>query len=74
MLNQPQYNAQKRGFLAMDIRDPQVNFQYLARSMGVSAQKVTSKAEISGMVEAAMASEKSQLIEIPVTDTRSLRG
>jgi benzoylformate decarboxylase len=74
MLNQPQYNAQKHGFLAMDIRDPQVNFQFLARSMGVTAQKVTSKAEISGMVEAAMASGKSQLIEIPVTNTRSRSG
>ena len=70
MLNQPQYNAQKHGFLAMDIRDPRVNFQFLARSMGVPAQKVTSKAEISGMVEAALASGKSHLIEIPVTNPR----
>ena len=69
MLNQPQYNAQKHGFLAMDICDPRVDFQFLARSMGVAAQKVTSKAEISGMVEAALASGKSQLIEIPVTPT-----
>ena len=69
MLNQPQYNAQKHGFLAMDICDPPVNFQSLARSMGVSAQKVTSKAEISGMIEAALASGKPQLIEIPVTKT-----
>jgi benzoylformate decarboxylase len=74
MLNQPQYNAQKHGFLAMDIRDPQVNFQFLARSMGVTAQKVTSKADISGMVEAALTSGKSQLIEIPVTNTVSARG
>jgi benzoylformate decarboxylase len=71
MLNQPQYNAQKYGFLAMDICNPEVDFQFLARSMGVASQKVTSKAEISGMVEAALASGKSQLIEIPVTKTRS---
>src|SRR6202011_1803467 len=70
MLNQPQYNAQKHGFLAMDICDPKVDFQALARSMGVAAQKVTSKAEISGMVEAALASGKSHLIEIPVTNAR----
>jgi benzoylformate decarboxylase len=69
MLNQPQYNAQKHGFLAMDICDPPVNFQSLASSMGVSAQKVTSKDEISGMVEAALASGKPHLIEIPVTKT-----
>jgi benzoylformate decarboxylase len=71
MLNQPQYNAQKYGFLAMDICDPQVDFQLLARSMGLPAQKVTSKTEISGLVEAALASGKSQLIEIPVTKTQS---
>jgi benzoylformate decarboxylase len=74
MLNQAQYNAQKHGFLAMDIRDPQVNFQFLARSMGVTAQKVTSKGDISGMIEAALASGKSHLIEIPVTNTVSNRG
>jgi benzoylformate decarboxylase len=68
---QAQYNAQKYGFLAMDICDPLVNFQLLAKSMGVPAQKVTSKAEISGMVEAALASGKPQLIEIPVTNERS---
>jgi benzoylformate decarboxylase len=69
MLTQPQYNAQKDGFLAMDICHPEVDFQSLARSMGVAAQKVTSKAEISGMIEAALASGKPQLIEIPVTKT-----
>jgi benzoylformate decarboxylase len=71
MLNQPQYNAQKHGFLAMDICDPHVDYQFLARSMGVTAQKVTSKGEISGMIEAALASGKPQLIEVPVTKTRS---
>jgi benzoylformate decarboxylase len=71
MLNQPQYNAQKHGFLAMDICDPPVDFQFLARSMGVTAQKVTSKGQISDMVEAALASGEPQLIEIPVTKTGS---
>jgi benzoylformate decarboxylase len=71
MLNQPQYNAQKHGFLAMDICDPPIDYQFLARSMGVTAQKVTSKGEISGMIEAALASGKPQLIEVPVTKTRS---
>jgi benzoylformate decarboxylase len=71
MLNQSQYNAQKYGFLAMDICDPRVDFQLLARSMGLPAQKVVSKTEISGMIEAALASGKSHLIEIPVTKTQS---
>jgi benzoylformate decarboxylase len=69
MLHQPQYNAQKHGFLAMDICDPPINFQELARSMGVSAHKVANKTEISGLVEAALASGESHLIEIPVTAT-----
>ena len=68
MLSQPQYNARQYGFLAMDICNPSIDFQLLARSMGVPAQRVTSKGEISGMVEAALASGKSQLIEIPVTN------
>jgi benzoylformate decarboxylase len=70
MLNQPQYNAQKHGFLAMDIRDPRIDFQLLAGSMGVPAQKIGSKADISGAIESAMASGKSHLIEIPVTNAR----
>jgi benzoylformate decarboxylase len=70
MLNQPQYNAQKHGFLAMDICDPPVDFQFLAKSMGLAAQQVTSKTEISGMIEAALASGKPHLIEIPVTKTQ----
>jgi benzoylformate decarboxylase len=69
MLNQPQYNAQKHGFLAMDLCDPIVDFQFLARSMGVPAQKVTSKGEIGGIIEAALATGRPQLIEIPVTRT-----
>jgi benzoylformate decarboxylase len=70
MLNQPQYNAQKHGFLAMDIRDPRIDFQQLAGSMGVAAQKIDSKADISGAIESALASGKSHLIEIQVTNAR----
>lgn len=66
MLSQPQYNARQFGFLAMDICNPSIDFQLLAKSMGVPAQRVSSKNEISGMVEAALASGRSQLIEIPV--------
>jgi thiamine pyrophosphate-dependent acetolactate synthase large subunit-like protein len=53
----------------MDLCDPIVDFQFLARSMGVPAQKVTSKGEISGTIEAALAAGRPQLIEIPVTRT-----
>ena len=37
MFNQPQYNAQKHGFLAMDICNPTVDFQSLARHEVVEA-------------------------------------
>ncbi|HEY0790442.1 MAG TPA: thiamine pyrophosphate-dependent enzyme [Chthoniobacterales bacterium] len=70
MVSQPQYNARQHGFLAMDIGAPSVDFQRLAKSMGVTAQKVTSRNEISGVVEAALASGRTQLIEIPVADVR----
>jgi benzoylformate decarboxylase len=71
VLSQPQYNASQYGFVAMDIRNPSVDFQLLARSMGVPAQKIGLKAEISGAVEAALASGKPHLLEIPVTGSNS---
>jgi benzoylformate decarboxylase len=71
MLSQPQYNARQHGFLAMDICNPSIDFQFLARSMGVPAKRANSKDEISGLVEAALASGTSQLIEIPVTNSQA---
>lgn len=66
MLNQPQYNARQHGFLAMDISNPKIDFQSLAKSMGVEASFVSSHQEISDAVEAALSSGKPHLIEIPV--------
>jgi len=73
MLSQPQYNARKQGFLAMDICDPRIDFQLLAGSMGVAAQRIGSKGDISGAIEAALASGKTHLIEIPVTAVHDLK-
>jgi benzoylformate decarboxylase len=67
MLSQPQYNAKEHGFLAMDICRPKVDFQALARSMGVEATLVDSHRKISGAVEAALNTGKPHLIEVPVT-------
>ncbi|MBV9391538.1 MAG: thiamine pyrophosphate-binding protein [Verrucomicrobia bacterium] len=66
MLNQPLYNARQHGFLAMDLCHPKVDFQSLAKSMGVEASFVSSHREISGAIEAALSSGKPRLIEIPV--------
>ncbi len=67
MLSQPQYNAKEHGFLAMDICQPKVDFQSLARSMGVESTFVDSHRKISEAVEAALNTGKPHLIEIPVT-------
>ena len=67
MLSQPQYNAKEHGFLAMDICQPKVDFQSLARSMGVESTLVVSHRKISEAVEAALNTEKPHLIEIAVT-------
>jgi benzoylformate decarboxylase len=69
MLSQAQYNAKEHGFLGMDIREPAVDFQSLARSMGVEPTFVGSHLRISEAVEAALKTGKQHLIEIPVTRT-----
>ena len=69
MLNQPQYNARDHGFVAMDICHPKVDFQSLARSMGVASTFVNSHREISEAVQAALSTGKTHLIEIPVKGT-----
>jgi benzoylformate decarboxylase len=66
MLSQPQYNAKEHGFLAMDICQPKVDFQSLARSMGVESTFVDSHRKISQAVEAALNTGKPHLIEIAV--------
>jgi hypothetical protein len=50
-------NAKERGFIAMDISRPKVDFQSLARSMGVEPIFVNSHREISEAVETAINSE-----------------
>jgi len=67
MLSQPQYNAKEHGFLAMDICLPKVDFQSLARSMGIESTLVDSHRKISEAVEAALNTGKPHLIEIAVT-------
>jgi benzoylformate decarboxylase len=66
MVSQPQYNSNQHGFLAMDLCQPNVDFQSLARSMGVEAMLVNSHREISEAVETAIKAGKPHLIEIPI--------
>src|SRR5262249_8853544 len=62
MLDQPEYNARQHGVLAMDIRDPEIDFRSLAKSMGVESTFVDSHGEISEAVEAALKTRKPHLI------------
>jgi benzoylformate decarboxylase len=74
LISQPGYNTNAHGFLAMDICDPKVDFQALAKSMGVASTLVTSHHQISETVEAAIKSGKPHLIEIPVTGIGQIQG
>jgi benzoylformate decarboxylase len=67
MLSQPQYNAKEHGFLAMDLCHPEVDFQSLAKSMGVDSTFADSHRKISEAVKAALNTGKPHLIEIAVT-------
>ena len=73
LLSQPQYNAKEHGFLAMDICDPKLDFQSLAKSMGIEANLISSHRNISEAVEAALKTGKPRLIEIPVTGVETRR-
>ena len=65
---QPHYNSTRTGeFIAMDIIDPAIDFQTLAQSMGVVAQRITEASEIQATVALAIDSGKPNLIEIVVS-------
>ncbi|MFT4581612.1 MAG: benzoylformate decarboxylase [Gammaproteobacteria bacterium] len=68
MRSQPHYNSTRTGeFIAMDIIDPAIDFQALAQSMGVVAQRITEASEIQATVARAIDSGKPNLIEIVVS-------
>jgi benzoylformate decarboxylase len=67
MRGQSHYTSARTGqFIAMDITDPPIDFQALATSMGMRAQRIESVADIRPAVEAAIASGQPGLIEILV--------
>jgi benzoylformate decarboxylase len=59
--------ARTNRFIAMDIADPAIDFQNLARSMGVPARRIEKAGDIAGAIEAGIASGKPNLIEIIVS-------
>jgi len=59
--------ARTNRFIAMDLTDPAIEFQALARSMGVPSRRVDKAADIAPAVEAGIASGKTNLIEILIS-------
>ena len=55
-------------FTGMDIRDPEIDYTGLARSMGVKAQRVTDPEAIAPALREALQSGEPRLIEVMVAD------
>ena len=55
-------------FTGMDIRDPEIDFTAMARSMGVPAERVTEPQGFAPALRAAMQSGGARLIEVMVAD------
>jgi benzoylformate decarboxylase len=68
MRTQVDYVAAKTGrFIAMDIRQPAIDYLSLARAMGVAAQRVERAADIAPAIEAGIASGRPNLVEVPIS-------
>lgn len=51
-------------FIGMDLRDPEIDFAALARSMGMQATQITDPEDLGDALKAAMASGRPHLIEV----------
>ena len=68
--SQPHYLSPRANrFIAMEITDPPIDFLALAAAMGVPARRVERAADIAGAVEDGIASNRPNLIEIPISAT-----
>lgn len=67
MRSQPGYLAARTNrFIAMDLERPAIDFLALAHSMGVPARRITRAADIAPAIEAGIASQQANLIEIVI--------
>jgi len=55
-------------FVGMDLREPEIDFVALARSMGVAAERVTDPAALAPALRAAFASGAPRLVDVRVAD------
>ena len=53
-------------FLALDVVEPTIDYVGLARSLGVSARRVTEPDELSQLVSQSLRGDVPQLLEVPV--------
>lgn len=68
MRSQEDYtSAQTDRFIAMDLVNPAIDYQALGTSMGLETRKVIRAADIAPAVEAALASDRPNLIEIIIS-------
>jgi benzoylformate decarboxylase len=59
--------ARTNRFIAMDLADPAIDFQSLARSMGLPAHRIEKPGDIAGAIEAGIATGRPNLIEIVIS-------
>lgn len=55
-------------FIGMDLREPEIDFVALARSMGLRALRITDPGEFEGALREATASGEPWLLDVPVED------
>ncbi len=60
-------SARTQRFIAMDIVNPSVDYQALARSMGVATRLICKAADVAPAIEAGISSGKPNLIEIVIS-------
>jgi benzoylformate decarboxylase len=62
-------SARSNRFIAMEINSPVIDYQNMAKSFGMPAQRIERATDIAPAVEAAIASGRSNLIEIVICAT-----
>ncbi len=60
-------SSRENRFLAMDLERPAIDYVALARSMGVSAQRIERASDVAPVIEAAIASGTTNLVEILIS-------
>ena len=68
MRQQKDYLSAREGkYPAMDIVNPSIDYQAMAKSMGVPSCRVTRASDIASAIEASLASDGPSLVEIMIT-------